>query len=201
VFFLFLSFDNVWLGMLFRILLIPVIAGVSFELIAWAGNSEGALVAVFSRPGMWLQKLTTREPDDAMIEVAIASVEAVFDWKKYQEECRKIEERTARLKKTKKTQEKNPRRKTRSQQRKALKEREERYRNHVVERDRRLREQEEKAAAHEKLYQAAKKRKAERLAATQDLPKLPEEPVPAPKVEINSDEEDLKGLDHYFDKK
>ncbi len=89
IFFLFIRVDNVWLRMVFRILLVPVIAGVSYEFIRLAGNSESIIVDILSKPGLWLQSLTTREPDDSMIEVAIASVEAVFDWKKYQEEAKK----------------------------------------------------------------------------------------------------------------
>ena len=67
-------------------LLIPVIAGVSFEFIRLAGKSENKLVIFLSKPGMMLQKLTTREPDASMAEVAIASVEAVFDWRAYLKE-------------------------------------------------------------------------------------------------------------------
>lgn len=86
IFFIFIRIDNMWLRMLFRIALIPVIAGISYEFIRLAGRSESVLVNFLSKPGLWMQALTTREPDDAMIEVAIASVEAVFDWKVYQEE-------------------------------------------------------------------------------------------------------------------
>lgn len=86
IFFLFIRVENVWARMLFRILLIPIVAGVSYEFIRFAGNSDSPVVAMLSKPGMWLQSLTTREPDDSMIEVAIASVEAVFDWKTYQKE-------------------------------------------------------------------------------------------------------------------
>ena len=74
--------------MLVRILLIPVIAGISYELIRLAGRSEGKVIGLLSKPGMLLQRLTTREPDDDMIEVGIASVEAVFDWKAYVQEIR-----------------------------------------------------------------------------------------------------------------
>ena len=69
--------------MAIRILLIPVIAGLAYEIIRLAGKSDNILVSILSAPGMLLQKLTTKEPDDDMIEVAIASVEAVFDWKQY----------------------------------------------------------------------------------------------------------------------
>jgi len=85
IFFLFIRVDSPALRVVVRILLVPVIAGVSYEFIRLAGNSDNSLVAILSKPGLWLQNLTTREPDDSMIEVAIASVEAVFDWKAYQE--------------------------------------------------------------------------------------------------------------------
>lgn len=84
--FMFISFDNVWLKLLARLLLIPLIAGISYEFIRLAGRYENKFVDIFSKPGLWLQRLTVMEPDDDMIEVGIASVEAVFDWKKFQQE-------------------------------------------------------------------------------------------------------------------
>ncbi len=66
-----------------RLLLIPVIAGLSYEFIQWAGNSGSRVAAVLSKPGLWIQGLTTKEPDRDMAEVAIAAVEAVFDWRDY----------------------------------------------------------------------------------------------------------------------
>lgn len=80
-FFMLIPTQNLWLRILSRVLLVPVIAGVSYEFIRLAGKSESKLVHILSKPGLWLQGLTTREPDDAMIEVAIQSVETVFDWK------------------------------------------------------------------------------------------------------------------------
>lgn len=74
------------LRVLLRIALLPVIAGISYEIIRLAGNTEHPVVELLSKPGLALQNLTTKEPDDDMIEVAICSVEAVFDWKKYQKE-------------------------------------------------------------------------------------------------------------------
>mgnify|MGYP003372088549 CR=1 FL=1 len=88
VFFMFLRVDNGVLRLLLRVLLIPFIAGVAYEFIRLAGRSDNAVVHFLSRPGMWLQRLTTREPEDAMIEVGIASVEAVFDWRSYIKEIR-----------------------------------------------------------------------------------------------------------------
>lgn len=69
-----------------RIALLPVIAGISYEILKLAGRSENPLVNFFSKPGLAIQRLTTKEPDDDMIEVAIRAVEAVFDWKKYEAE-------------------------------------------------------------------------------------------------------------------
>ena len=83
VFFMFIRVDSGVLRLLLRLLLIPVIAGVSYEFIRLAGRSDNALVNLLSKPGLWMQRITTREPDDDMIEVGIASVEAVFDWRAY----------------------------------------------------------------------------------------------------------------------
>ena len=79
----FVRVDSVLMRVIVRIALLPVIAGISYELIKWAGNSENPIVCAISKPGLLLQRLTTKEPDDEMIEVGIASVEAVFDWKEY----------------------------------------------------------------------------------------------------------------------
>ncbi len=67
-----------------RLLLLPIVAGISYEFLRLAGRKENALMNILSRPGMWMQMLTTKEPDDSMMEVAIASVEAVFDWEAFQ---------------------------------------------------------------------------------------------------------------------
>ena len=87
-FFMFIHVDSGVARLLLRLVLIPVIAGVSYEFIRLAGRSDNALVNILSKPGLWLQNLTTKEPDEDMIEVGIASVEAVFDWKTYVEEIR-----------------------------------------------------------------------------------------------------------------
>ena len=88
VFFMFIRVESPILKVVVRLLLIPVIAGVSYEFIRLAGRSDNEVVNLLSKPGLWLQRLTTKEPDDDMIEVGIASVEAVFDWKTYVEEIR-----------------------------------------------------------------------------------------------------------------
>lgn len=83
VLFFFIRVENPALRVLIRIALIPVIAGISYEIIRLAGKSNNILVRIISAPGMLLQRLTTREPDESMVEVAIAAIEAVFDWKAY----------------------------------------------------------------------------------------------------------------------
>ncbi|MGN0399611.1 MAG: DUF1385 domain-containing protein [Blautia sp.] len=82
-FFALVPVKTVWMRVIIRVLLVPVIAGVSYEIIRLAGRSENPLVCLLSKPGMAMQKMTTREPDADMAEVAIAAVEAVFDWKEY----------------------------------------------------------------------------------------------------------------------
>ena len=86
LFFMFIRVDSPILRVVLRLLLIPVIAGVSYEFLSFAGKHDSKLVDILSRPGMWMQGLTTKEPDDTMIEVAIAAVEAVFDWRAYLDE-------------------------------------------------------------------------------------------------------------------
>lgn len=87
-FFMFIHVDSRVLRLVLRLVLIPVIAGVSYEFIRLAGRSDNALINLLSKPGLLLQHITTKEPEDDMIEVGMASVEAVFDWKTYVEEIR-----------------------------------------------------------------------------------------------------------------
>ena len=86
IFFMFIRVDSKALRLVLRLVLIPVIAGVSYEFIRLAGRYDNPVVDLLSKPGLWMQRITTKEPDDDMIEVGIASVEAVFDWKAWQEE-------------------------------------------------------------------------------------------------------------------
>lgn len=83
ILFFFIRVQNPVYRVLVRILLIPVIAGISYEIIRLAGRSNNIIVRILSAPGMLLQRLTTKEPDESMAEVAIKAVEAVFDWKEY----------------------------------------------------------------------------------------------------------------------
>lgn len=87
ILFFFIRVENPLLRFGLRLVLIPVIAGISYEIIRLAGRKDNAFVRIISAPGMWFQKLTTKEPDEDMVEVAIRAVEAVFDWKAYLKEA------------------------------------------------------------------------------------------------------------------
>ncbi len=83
ILFFFIQVENPVQKVCLRILLMPVVAGISYELIRIAGRSDNPIVKLLSAPGMAIQRMTTKEPDESMVEVAIAAVEAVFDWKAY----------------------------------------------------------------------------------------------------------------------
>lgn len=83
ILFFFIRTDSHVMRVVLRILLIPVISGVSYEIIRLAGSSNNPVIQLISKPGLWMQLMTTKEPDDDMIEVGIASVESVFDWRNY----------------------------------------------------------------------------------------------------------------------
>ena len=83
---IFLPKEILWQRLLSRLLMLPVVVGISYEFIRLAGSSDSAFARIMSKPGLWLQGLTTREPEDDQIEVGIRSVEAVFDWKRWQRE-------------------------------------------------------------------------------------------------------------------
>ena len=86
IFCFFIVTESPVLRVVLRIALFPLIAGVSYEIIRLAGNSDNPVVNLLSRPGMWVQNMTTKEPDDSMIEVGIRAVEEVFDWRTWQRE-------------------------------------------------------------------------------------------------------------------
>lgn len=182
LFFMFLHFDNMWLRIVSRVILVPVIAGVSYEFIRFAGDSDSKIVAILCKPGMWLQMLTTREPDNKMIEVAIASVEEVFDWREYQRRSLVAKRRQAKYGRTKRTD--GTKRKSRAELAEEIRIREEANARRANERARRMMEQERKEAELEKIVDAAEKRKSEREA----MMKTQERP-----------DDFLTSLDHYFD--
>ena len=86
IFCFFITAESQVLRVVIRIALLPLIAGVSYEIIRLAGNSDNTFINLLSKPGMWVQKMTTKEPDDDMIEVGIRAVEEVFDWQTWQKE-------------------------------------------------------------------------------------------------------------------
>lgn len=86
ILFMIIRVESTMMRVLVRILLLPVIAGISYEVLKLAGNSDNWFINLLSKPGLGIQKLTTKEPDEQMIEVAIQAVEAVFDWRAYEAE-------------------------------------------------------------------------------------------------------------------
>lgn len=89
LFFQIFPIESMVLKVVCRILMVPLIAGVSYEIIQWAGRHDSGLVCLVSKPGFWMQKFTTKEPDLEMLEVAIASIEAIYDWREFQKELAK----------------------------------------------------------------------------------------------------------------
>ena len=89
LFFQIFPVESMALKVIFRILMVPVIAGVSYEIIQWAGRHDSGLVCLVSKPGFWMQKFTTREQYADMLEVDIASIEAIYDWREFQKELTK----------------------------------------------------------------------------------------------------------------
>lgn len=177
IFFMFIHFDNLWLRLISRIVLIPVIAGVSYECIRFAGESDNKFVQLLCKPGMYLQRLTTREPDDKMIEVAIASVEEIFDWEAYQRRAKAAKKLRNRSKK---------KRMSRSEMAEELRRRELENARRANERARRMMERERKEAQLEKMVDEAKQRNSERKAMLHNAEE--------------TDEEALSSLDHFFEK-
>lgn len=86
LFFMLIKVDNIALKAISRIILVPVIAGVSYEFLRLAGSNDSKIVDILSKPGLWMQGLTTKEPERDMVEVAIVAVEKVFDWETYLKE-------------------------------------------------------------------------------------------------------------------
>ena len=84
--FVFVAVPFYWVRLLGRLLMVPVVAGISFEIIQWAGRTDSKFADIMSKPGLAMQKFTTKEPAADMAEVAIKAVEAVFDWRAYLKE-------------------------------------------------------------------------------------------------------------------
>ena len=84
--FVFVLVPVYWVRLFGRLLMVPVVSGISFEIIQWAGRTDTKFADMMSKPGLAMQKLTTKEPTADMAEVAIAAVEAVFDWREYLKE-------------------------------------------------------------------------------------------------------------------
>lgn len=87
IIFFFIRTDSIWIRFLIRLAMIPVVAGISYEVLRLTGRYDNWFVKVIAAPGLLVQRITTKEPDKYMVQVAIASIEAVFDWKAYLEEA------------------------------------------------------------------------------------------------------------------
>lgn len=186
IFFMFLHFENMWARMISRLVLIPVVAGVSYEFILWAGNNDNRIVEILSKPGMWLQRLTTREPDDSMIEVAIASVEAVFDWKSYQSRMIAMEESRKRRLQRQGKRPAEPENDTEIKMTEEMRRREEEDARRANDRDKQIREREIQEA---KLMRQAGKVGGRRM-----------EWESVSQVGDSMEDGELGSLDHFFDK-
>lgn len=102
LFFMVINVDSAVLRIVLRLLLVPVIAGVSYEVLRLAGKNDSLIIKIISAPGLWVQRMTTREPELDMLEVAIASVEGVLNWRAYQEDLRQDKTEKAQEKAEKK---------------------------------------------------------------------------------------------------
>lgn len=102
LFFMVINVDSAVLRIVLRLLLVPVIAGVSYEVLRLAGKNDSLIIKIISAPGLWVQRMTTREPELDMLEVSITSVEGVLDWRAYQEALRQDEAEKAQEKVEKK---------------------------------------------------------------------------------------------------
>jgi len=80
--------------MVFKVLLFPVIAGLSYEVIKWAGKNDNLLVKIISYPGFMMQKLTTNEPDDEQLEVALVALKSVLEYENDLENATNVSEAT-----------------------------------------------------------------------------------------------------------
>lgn len=224
LFFMFINFDNIWLRLLSRILIVPVIAGVSYEFIRFAGNTDNSVVIALSKPGMLLQRLTTREPDDDMIEVAMASVNAVFDWEEYLRRQREEKAELSKSVKSVKTKDKSGKKadKKEKRQKKNISEEDgrsaQKHKETITEKDNKKKNKKSRAAQREELarreeeYRKRATERAKRIKEQEEreaeLERLAQQAMKnkaarhAMKIEKQEeDDEILANLDFFFDDK
>lgn len=182
IFFMIIRPETLALRILSRVLLVPGIAGISYEFIRLAGRSESRIVNIVSKPGLWMQALTTKEPDDNMIEVAIKSVDAVFDWKDFLEKNAKeadnaqASQKVKEVKNISKTENANESKSPKTQV-------------SVAEDKKVSKEKDVKNTSHHKKKDEAK----EEYAVAGEIK------IASPKSEDDEDDEILKALDKYLD--
>lgn len=194
IFFIFIHVENIWLRALYRLILVPVVAGVSYELIKLAGKYDNLFVRIVSAPGVALQRMTTREPDDSMIEVAIRSVEEVFDWRAFQKRMKDEKRRKENLKKHGIDKVKSDNKKKKSEKVQEIKRRETEHAKRAQDAKKERAESEALEKAFHKNVEEAKKRKARRMA---DVEKQRED---ARKKNVTEEKDEiLDNLDRFFD--
>ncbi len=194
IFFIFIHVENIWLRALYRLILVPVVAGVSYELIKMAGRYDNSFVRIVSAPGVALQRMTTREPDDSMIEVAIRSVEEVFDWQAFQKRMRDEERRKENLKKHGIEKVKSDNKKKKSEKVQEIKRHETEHAKRAQDARKEQAETEALEKAFHKNVEEARKRKARRMA---DIEKQREDA--RKKQDTEEKDEILDHLDRFFD--
>ncbi len=185
VFFVVLRPPTLPLRVLSRILLVPAIAGISYEFIRLAGRSESKIVNVLSKPGLWMQALTTKEPDDDMIEVAIKSVETIFDWRGFLE---------------KESEEEKPQKKAQKKRRDSKQEKPQASEDET----KKASAVKEKSAKADKKTIKTKESKKESPIRRKDTAKseysaTSEISIASPKSDYEEDDEILRALDKYLD--
>lgn len=199
VLFMFIRSDNMAIRLILRIVLVPVIASIAYEFIRLAGRYDNKFTRILSEPGMWVQSLTTREPDDSMIEVGIKSVEAVFDveafLKTYNEPDNK-EKKTVEAKKKKQTTKPVEKPVKAEAGKKAEKARSSEETVPVIKKRVRteMPEPVSNSAFESEAEEAAKKRKE---AASRVKPEIPSEKAPVTES-TEDDDEILNALDRFF---
>ena len=192
-----LPWGSIGLRVVCKLLLLPLVMGISYELLKWCGRSDNIATRIIRQPGIWVQHLTVFEPDDSMIEVAIASVEAVFDWKEYQSRLQAVKKSTKRKKVAEEMRKSgmtaplpivdpaNAKKKSGTELASEIKKREQEYKKRADERKKYMEEMQKREDEIAKVMDEVSKRKEERQALAQ--------------AQEEMTEDELSSLDRFFD--
>ena len=195
--FVFVLVPGYWVRLFGRLLMVPVVSGISFEIIQWAGRTDTKFADMMSKPGLAMQKLTTKEPTADMVEVAIKAVEAVFDWKEYQSRLQAVKKSTKRKKVAEEMRKSgmtaplpivdpaNAKKKSGTELASEIKKREQEYKKRADERKKYMEEMQKREDEIAKVMDEVSKRKEERQALAQ--------------AQEEMTEDELSSLDRFFD--